>query len=102
MRTNYGSYVTTPASTDGTENNLKNHPANAKNLRLGDIMYYSWDNSTFNHSAVVTSFDSQGFPRVTYRNGGGGTPAKDAVWTLPSGTATLIRGLNMLDYVEVI
>lgn len=102
MRTNYGSYVTTPTSTDGTTNNLKNHPANAKNSRLGDIMYYSRDNSTFNHSAVVTSFDSQGFPRVTYRNGGGGTPAKDAVWTLPSNCATLIRGLNMLDYVEVI
>jgi hypothetical protein len=97
MRTNYGTYVSTP----GTDNNLKIYQSYAKNLKLGDMMYYSWDNSTFGHSAMVTSLDTQRYPRVTYRNGGGGAPAIDAPWTLPSGTATLIRGLNMLDNVEV-
>ena len=80
---NYGSYIDT---------------ADFDNLKLGDLIYYDFDNDGyFDHTTIITSFDTDGTPRVTYRNAEGYDPAKDRRWDDIS--SQRVRAIQLVDSI---
>ncbi len=113
MRTHYGDYL---RDADGAAVNLIISPDRASDLSLGDVIYYDWKehgewswwcfcyplrdgDENFDHSAIVTGFDSKNEPLVTYRNAVGGKPGRNRYWKLSS-PKHLVYGLHLYNEVD--
>lgn len=63
--------------------NLSRNPRLARTLRIGDVIYYDWDDDgVLNHSSIVTGRNRRGEPLVTYRTLRPRRPVRNALWTL--------------------
>lgn len=62
--------------------NLLARPRRARLLRRGDVIYYDRGEGRFGHSAIVTAFNRQGEPLVTYRTLRPLRPQRNVHWRL--------------------
>lgn len=59
------------------------NPALARRLSLGDIIYYDWyGEDRFGHSAIITAFNRNRVPYVTFRTLAPSRPARNLHWRL--------------------
>lgn len=91
------------SANQGQAMDLLANPAFAKRLQLGDIIYYDWHGEgRFTHSAIVTRFNRNHVPYVTYRTLKPRHPQHNVHWRLRfRGQAFRIWAVKLNDQLQV-